>query len=83
MLFAHVDRFKPAACPILRAEAANFFNGAYELQAQTVLGLVKQMTDRGLRFAPAAPGDESAYAALQEALAACDRAAAKSQSAAR
>ena len=45
--------------------------------------LVTQMTDKGLRFAPAVPGDEAAYAALREVLAACDRAAAKSQSAMR
>jgi hypothetical protein len=66
-----------------RPDAANYFNGTYDLKAQTVLGLVKQMTDRGLRFAPAAPGDEAAYAALREALAASDRPAAKPQSAAR
>ena len=34
--------------------------------------LVKFMTDEGLWFAPAAPGDESAYLALYHALAAFD-----------
>src|SRR5262249_44362604 len=56
-------------------DAADHFNGAYALKAQTVLGLVQQMADRGLRFAPAAPGDEAAYAALHEARRATDRAA--------
>jgi hypothetical protein len=64
-------------------DAADFFNGKYELRAQTVLGLVKQMTDAGLRFAPATPGDEAAYATLRDALAACDRTAVRSPLAAR
>lgn len=78
-----LQRFDDALAALGGPDAANYFNGAYELRAQTVMGLVKQMTDRGLRFAPAAPGDEAAYAALREALAASDRAAAESQSAAR
>jgi hypothetical protein len=76
-------RLDDAIVALGSSDAANYFNGGYDLNAQTVLGLVKQMTDRGLRFAPAAPGDESAYSALKDALAAADRAAAKPQSAAR
>jgi hypothetical protein len=76
-------RFDDALVALEQPDAADHFNGAYELRARTVLGLVRQMTDRGLRFAPAAPGDEAAYAALREALAACDRMAPQSQSAAR
>lgn len=41
-------------------------------QAQTVEELVKHMTERGLRFAPAVAGDETAYLALHRALAAYD-----------
>ena len=78
-----LDRFDDALVALGQPDAADFFNGAYDLKAQTVLGLVRQMADRGLRFAPAAPGDEAAYSALREALAAYDRAAAKSASAAR
>jgi hypothetical protein len=72
-----LQRLDDAVVALGRPDAADYFNGTYELRAQTVAGLVRQMTDRGLRFAPAAPGDEAAYAALREALAACDRAATK------
>jgi hypothetical protein len=78
-----LQRFDDAVVALGQPDAADYFNGTYDLKAQTVLGLVTQMTDKGLRFAPAVPGDETAYAALREALAACDRAAAKSQSAMR
>jgi hypothetical protein len=78
-----LQRFDDAVVALGQPDAADYFNGTYNLKAQTVLGLVTQMTDNGLRFAPAAPGDEAAYAALRESLAACDRVAAKSQSAMR
>ncbi|HEX4591762.1 MAG TPA: hypothetical protein VH120_17630 [Gemmataceae bacterium] len=79
----YLQRFDDALAALGRPDAADYFNGKYELKAQTVLGLVKQMTDLGLRFAPATPGDEAAYAALRDALAAYDRTTAKPQSAAR
>jgi hypothetical protein len=72
-----LQRLDDALVALGQPDAADYFNGTYDLTAQTVLGLVRQMADRGLRFAPALPGDESAYAALREALAACDRTAAK------
>jgi hypothetical protein len=72
-----LQRFDDALVALRQPEATNYFDGTYDLKAQTVLGLVKQMTDAGLRFAPAAPGDEAAYAALRETMAACDRATAK------
>jgi hypothetical protein len=78
-----LQRFDDAIVALGRPDAADYFNGKYDLNAQTVLGLVQQMTDRGLRFAPATPGDESAYAALRDALAAYDRTTAKPQAAAR
>jgi hypothetical protein len=36
---------------------------------------IQQMTEAGLRFAPAGPGDEAAYTTLRQALAAYDQAA--------
>ncbi len=78
-----LQRFDDALVALGQPDAVNYFNGNYDLNAQTVLGLVTQMTDKGLQFAPAVPGDDPAYAALQKVLAACDRAAAKSQSAMR
>jgi hypothetical protein len=79
----YLQRFDDALVALGQSDVADHFNGAYELKSQTVLGLVKEMTDAGLRFAPATPRDEAAYAAIREALAACDGAAANSQSAAR
>jgi hypothetical protein len=78
-----LQRFDDAVVVLGQADAADYFNGTYDLKAKTVLGLVTQMTDAGLRFAPAVPGDEDAYAALRESLAACDRVADKSRSAMR
>ena len=53
-----------------KADVANYFNGKYALTAKTVPELVRQMTERGLTFAPALGGDEAAYKALHQALAA-------------
>jgi hypothetical protein len=78
-----LQRFDDALVALGQPDVANYFNGKYALNAETVLGLVKQMSDAGLHFAPAAPGDEAVYAALQESLAACDRAIAKPQSVSR
>jgi hypothetical protein len=45
-----------------------------QLRARTAGALVRDMAREGLRFAPAAPGDEDAYVALHTALVnACDR----------
>jgi hypothetical protein len=78
-----LQRFDEALVALGQPDAANYFNGRYDVNAQTVLGLVKQMTDAGLRFAPAAPGDETTYTALRDALAAYDRALTKPQSVSR
>jgi hypothetical protein len=48
-------------------DAANYINNKYAAKGKTVGELVKNMA--GLRFAPATPGDEQAYKALQEKLA--------------
>jgi hypothetical protein len=55
-------------------DVGSFFTGKYALKAKTISELVNYMTAHGLQFAPAVPGDESAYVALQQALAAYDRA---------
>jgi hypothetical protein len=47
---------------------ANYFNSRYRAQGDTVLALVQNMSTRGLRFAPAASGDEPSYTALHRAL---------------
>jgi len=48
----------------------NLFNGSWALKGKNVAELVQFMRDKGLWFAPATPGDESAYTSLYYALAA-------------
>jgi hypothetical protein len=50
--------------------AGNYFNGTFAARGDTVQQLVSNMTAQGLQFAPAAPGEEAAYLALQRAMAA-------------
>jgi hypothetical protein len=58
-----------------QADAGDYFTGKYTVRGKTVQELVKHMTERGLRFAPAMAADEAAYVALHRALAACDASA--------
>jgi hypothetical protein len=58
-------------------DVANWFNNSRKLNSKNVAELIKFMTDKGLWFAPAAPGEESAYLALYHALAAYDAATAR------
>jgi hypothetical protein len=63
------------AIKILRQpDAADYLNGKYTAKGRTVQQLIQYMTEHGLRFAPAVPGDEPAYTALHEALARYDTA---------
>jgi len=78
-----LQNFDDALVALRQPNAVDHFNGTYDLSARTVFGLVKEMTDIGLRFAPAGPGDEAAYAVLRDALAECDRAALNRPSGAR
>jgi hypothetical protein len=55
-------------------DVGNYFNGKYQLKAKDVHDLVKNMTEKGLTFASATPGDESAYNALYQAMANYDNA---------
>ena len=73
-IVAHVNAFEPAITALQQRDVGNYFTGKYALKAKTVPELIKQMSERGLQFAPALPGDEPAYAALHQALAAYDTA---------
>jgi hypothetical protein len=56
------------------SDATRFANGAYSLdpaRIKTVGDLVAFLAEKGLRFAPAVRGDESAYQALHDALVSC------------
>jgi hypothetical protein len=55
---------------------ANFFNGTWTVQASDVVQLVTQMTNKGLKFAPATWGDDWAYQRMYQALLAYDNLAA-------
>jgi hypothetical protein len=48
--------------------AAKFLNGTYRAEGRDVPELVYNMTSKGLKFAPAIPGGEAPYFALQNAL---------------
>jgi hypothetical protein len=50
-------------------DVANYFNQKLSAKGKTVAELVKNMSDKGFKFAPASPGDEAAYRALHQALA--------------
>jgi hypothetical protein len=67
-----LNQFTDAVKALGQPDAGNHFNGRYTFQGKTVADLVRFMSERGLRFAPAAPGDEAAYAAVHQALTAYD-----------
>jgi hypothetical protein len=55
--------------PVLQSPGArDYFGGRLEAHGQTVGELVDQLSRQGLRFAPAANGDEAYYTALHQAL---------------
>lgn len=57
------------AVKVLRqADAKAYINGKYAITATTASELIAHMTQHGLTFAPAGPGEESAYLALHRAL---------------
>jgi hypothetical protein len=55
-------------------DVGSFVNGKYTLKARNVDELVRFMADKGLTFAAAAPGQESAYNSLYNAMANYDTA---------
>jgi hypothetical protein len=69
-----LNNLNDAIRALQQPDVGNYFTGKYALKAKTVPELVSNMTSQGLQFAAATPGDEPAYAALQEALASYDRA---------
>jgi len=49
-------------------DASRWVSGQFAAQGSTVQELVKNMTSKGLRFAPANPGDEPAYSSVHRAM---------------
>jgi hypothetical protein len=70
-----LNNLDEALAALRQHDVGNYFTGKFALKAKTVPELVDFMTKQGLQFAPAVPGDEGAYVALQQALANYDLAA--------
>jgi hypothetical protein len=68
-----LDNFDDAVTALRQADVGNHMTGQYSLKVRTVEELVKYMTEKGLEFAPAVPGDKEAYMALHQALASYGR----------
>lgn len=62
-----------AAAVLREADAGDYLNGRYAARGANVKELLDYMTKTGIRFAPAASGQESAYNALHQALVQYDR----------
>ena len=45
-------------------DVGNYFNGNYQPKGDSVAELVRNMTEKGLKFAPAIAGEEAAYSGL-------------------
>jgi hypothetical protein len=69
---AYLNMLNQAARALQDREVTNYFSGEWAAKGKTVSELVKNMSEKGLQFAPAAPGDEGPYRALYNALAAYD-----------
>jgi hypothetical protein len=70
--YAQASNFLSALNSSIRAlsdpDAKSFFDGKHVPQAANVGDLVRDMTGRGLEFAPATTGEDSAYVALHRLL---------------
>jgi hypothetical protein len=64
-----LGQFDDAVKALQLPEVGGYFNGRYTFPGGTATDLVKFMTERGLRFAPAVSGDQAAYVAAHRALA--------------
>jgi hypothetical protein len=64
-----LNNLTDASTALRQPDVGNYFTGKFALKAKSVPELVEQMSKQGLQFAPATPGDEAAYQALQQALA--------------
>jgi hypothetical protein len=64
----HANQLRDGVRMFDNPNAANFFNGKWEVNAGDVGSVVDQMTNQGLKFAPAAVGSEAAYQSLYRSL---------------
>jgi hypothetical protein len=68
----YLTQLGQAVTALADPKVANYFNKNYSARGKNVAELVKFLSDNGLVFAPAVPGDEPAYRAMYDALAAYD-----------
>jgi hypothetical protein len=68
----YINGLRDATGQLTSPSAANYLSGRFQPRASTVGELVDQMTQNGVRFAPATPGNENAYSALYQSLIAYD-----------
>jgi hypothetical protein len=64
-----LGHFGDAVSALRQADVGNYLTDQYALKVNTVAELVRYMTEQGLQFAPALPGDRGAYLVLHQALA--------------
>jgi len=67
-----LNQVQDAVTAMSKPEAVNYFNGKFTPKGKNVAELVNNMKEKGLKFAAASPGGESAYRALHHAMAAYD-----------
>jgi hypothetical protein len=60
----YLNQLGDAVTALAQADVANYFPDKFAVKAKTVPDLIKFMTEKGLKFAPAVGGDEAAYSAL-------------------
>jgi hypothetical protein len=68
----YLNQLGQAVTALSDPKVFSYFNTDWAARGKNVAELVQFLSDNGLVFAPAAPGDESAYRALYNALAAFD-----------
>src|SRR5262249_49385198 len=68
-----LKNLRDAIAALKQGDAQFMFRGESRVKAKSVPELVKWMTDNGLQFAAAGPGDEAAYTTLRAKLASYDR----------
>jgi hypothetical protein len=69
-----LNHFADAVTALRQEDVGSHFTGKYALRTRNVPDLVKHLTEQGLQFAPALPGDKAAYTVLHDALATYDQA---------
>lgn len=64
----YVRELKDAAKVLQQSDVSRYFRTEWTPQGSTVGDLIRQMTQQGLRFAPAVSGDQSYYTTLHRAM---------------